>query len=81
MGFAHMPKDRPHFLESSSTSWSGRYGHSAVEYSNKIWIIGGDNGPSGNLNEVWNSSDGINWNQQTSLDNTTINHSSVVFDG
>ncbi len=51
--------------ESNSSSWSGRYGHAAVVYDDKIWVMGGNNS-SGDSKEVWYSTDGINWTQQTS---------------
>ena len=58
--------------ESNSASWSGRYGHAAVVYDNKIWVMGGNDNESGDSNEVWYSSNGKTW------DNSTI---SVTWDG
>ena len=48
-----------------TTMWSERYGHSAVVYDDKIWVMGGNNS-NGDSKEVWYSSDGISWTQQTS---------------
>jgi len=31
-----------------------------IEFDNKLWIMGG-NGPAGNTNDVWYTSDGYNW--------------------
>ena len=58
--------------ESNSASWSGRYGHAAVVYDDKIWVMGGNDNESGDSNEVWYSSNGKTW------DNSTI---SVTWDG
>jgi len=50
-------------LATSNAGWPPRNGHAAVVFNDKMWILGGiDNG--GNYkykNDVWYSSDGINW--------------------
>jgi len=67
----------------SSAQWSPRRGHTSVVYDNKMWIIGGAGIKSwdDNLNDVWYSTDGINWTQATSSAqwNKRSFHSSVVF--
>jgi hypothetical protein len=64
------------------TPWSGRYGHTSVVFDNKIWVIGGYDGGWPPRNDVWYSSDGINWTLAT--DNAPWSgrweHTSVVFD-
>lgn len=47
--------------------WSGRYGFGAVVYNNKMWVMGGilDWAPGTLTNDVWYSSDGINWTKAT----------------
>ncbi len=54
----------------SNAPFSKRYYHSSVVYDNKLWIIGGsgfsDNNEIEMYNDVWNSSDGINWVEVTS---------------
>jgi hypothetical protein len=50
----------------SSAPWSGRYGHTSVVFDNKIWVIGGYNG-NNLLNDIWYSSDGINWTLATNF--------------
>jgi hypothetical protein len=56
-----------------SQRWSARERIGAVVFNNKLWVIGGNsypsfgntNVPSAAYNDVWNSSDGINWTQVT----------------
>lgn len=61
-------------LETSDAEFSGRYDHTSIVYDSKIWVIAGKafdvpgrpaNGPYVDMNDVWNSSDGINWTQVT----------------
>ncbi|MDH5388608.1 MAG: hypothetical protein OEY06_09170 [Gammaproteobacteria bacterium] len=51
----------------SSKQFSNRYIHQAVNFNDgtgdKLWLIGGDGGSL--KNDVWSSSDGINWTQKT----------------
>jgi len=51
----------------ASASWAARWEHSAVVHDGKMWVMGGATGTdySGRLNDVWSSSDGINWTQAT----------------
>jgi hypothetical protein len=52
-----------------------------VVFDNKIWVLGGNNSPT-YLNDVWYSSDGVNWTQATA-DAWSSGHyygTSVVFD-
>jgi hypothetical protein len=48
--------------------WKARAFHSAIEHDGRIWIIGGGHwGKSPILyNDVWSSSDGINWEEHAS---------------
>lgn len=66
-----------------SASWDARTDHSSLVFNNKMWVIGGQNSsPSNNLkNDVWYSSDGINWNRATSNAPwlPRRGHASVVF--
>ena len=68
-----------------NASWLGRYGHAAVVYDNKIWIMGGNDNSSGDFKDVWTSSDGETWHDNTSTTNVTWSgmkeHSAQVFDG
>ena len=51
----------------ANAGWSARRGHTSIVFDNKIWVIGGvtlDNPPT-RYNDVWYSSDGINWTQAT----------------
>ena len=60
--------------------FTDRDSHSTVVFDNKVWVIGGWSG--GPKNDVWNSSDGINWTMAT--ENAEFSprsgHVSVVFD-
>jgi hypothetical protein len=38
----------------------------SVVYENKLWVGGGISGDLYYFNDVWNSSDGINWTEVTS---------------
>ncbi len=40
-----------------AASWSVRTLHQMVTFDNKMWVMGG-NGP---LNDIWHSTDGVNW--------------------
>ena len=74
----------------TDAAWSRRSNHSSVVFDNKIWLLGGNeskgdnnNPPGGRKNDVWYSTDGINWNTATTDAAWTPRHrhSSVVFDG
>ena len=74
----------------TDAAWSRRSNHSSVVFDNKIWLLGGNeskgannNPPGGRKNDVWYSTDGINWNTATTdaAWTTRHRHSSVVFDG
>ena len=75
-----------------SASWAPREHHTSVVYNGKIWIIGGVRyklfGVEGvdevlGFNDVWSSSDGVNWTQVTDSAPwpPRHGHSSVVYDG
>ena len=61
--------------------WSERDRHTSVVFDDKIWVLGGFDGTY--KNDVWYSSDGVNWNLATSNApwSPRFNHTSVVFDG
>lgn len=68
-------------LETAHAAWPAREGHQLVVFQNKIWIIGGVKygehhilpwlfggitvGKNQLFNDVWYSSDGINWKEAT----------------
>ncbi|MBN1516140.1 hypothetical protein JXA32_06190 [Candidatus Sumerlaeota bacterium] len=68
----------------ASAAFSGRRNHTCLVYNNKMWIIGGEYGYSygEEYNDVWSSSNGVDWTQETSNANFAARcmHSSVVFD-
>ena len=44
--------------------WHARIWFSALEYKNRMWVLGGwSNKPSQNWNDVWYSADGANWKE------------------
>ncbi|NUM36764.1 MAG: hypothetical protein HUU50_19650 [Candidatus Brocadiae bacterium] len=66
----------------ASTSAPTRQQHTSVVFDDKIWIIGGDDTNGSYLNDVWSSSDGINWTQVTAHASWPARqqHTSVLFD-
>ena len=65
-------------------AWSARSAASAVVFDGRIWIMGGMGAPEGtaHLNDVWYSSDGLDWEQATDYASwvSRAMHTSVVFD-
>lgn len=74
---------------SAITGEEGRFGHQALVYDNKLWVLGGwvvDGNGGGRRNDVWNSSDGVNWTQVRAHDPNTgfypsDEHQAIVYDG
>lgn len=51
---------------STSPRWEGREGHTLNVYNGKMYLMGGVNFVKRiTFNDVWSSSDGINWKQET----------------
>ncbi|MCB9932012.1 MAG: hypothetical protein H6841_01165 [Planctomycetes bacterium] len=70
--------------ETAAAAWSPRRGTAVVEYAGSLWLLGGSEPAYGiwGLNDVWTSSDGVNWTQQANAPwPTRYNHSAVVFNG
>ena len=69
----------------ATAAWSARNSHSSVVFDDKIWVLGGSITNSGeiNKNDVWHSTDGINWIEATTTADWSARRSpsSVVFDG
>ena len=61
--------------------WSRRRNHTSVVFQNKIWVLGGNDGSF--KNDVWSSSDGKTWTQETynARWSGRFRHTSVVFNG
>ena len=51
-----------------------RYGHAALVYNDKMWVIGGHSG-AGYANDVWWSTDGVTWTRATANAGWTARHS------
>ena len=49
-----------------SAPWSSRYGHAAVVFNGRLWILGGTETPQqgSQKNDVWSSADGITWREE-----------------
>jgi len=64
----------------NSIPWGSTGYHSTVIFNNKIWILGGYQGPY-RSNNIWSSSDGVNWNQVITSNcwSPRIGHISFVF--
>ncbi len=45
--------------------WTGRDYHAAVEFKGKMWILGGQDSSGKPQNDIWSSSDGVNWKRLT----------------
>jgi len=65
----------------TKSPFAERRNHSLIVYKNKLWLIGGIKNNGEILSDIWNSSDGINWNQVNSLNplQDIGQNSSVVF--
>ena len=51
----------------TSKLFDERTNHSLLVYKNKMWLIGGINNAGEILSDIWNTSDGIHWQQVRSL--------------
>ncbi len=72
-----------------TAAWLGREGHTSLVYDNKMWVIGGCGYGRGEYgihriyeNDVWYSTDGINWTQATANApwSGRWDHTSLVYD-
>jgi len=69
----------------ANAPFAKRSSHTSVVFDDKLWVIGGSdrvNGENIKFNDVWQSSDGINWAQVTAEApfSKRSSHTSVVFD-
>ncbi|MDH3343248.1 MAG: hypothetical protein OEM07_05955, partial [Gammaproteobacteria bacterium] len=70
-------------LVTANAAFSARYSHQAVSFDNgngeKLWLTGGDDGNY--KNDVWSSSDGKNWLQETThaVFSARSDHQTVTF--
>ena len=53
--------------ETPNAPFSGRVYHEAVAFDGFIYIIGGEDVIPSRLNDIWRSSDGVNWTQVTTV--------------
>ncbi|MDD2716054.1 MAG: DUF5050 domain-containing protein [Candidatus Wallbacteria bacterium] len=61
--------DGTNWSQNADAAWPKRYGHGSLVFNGKIWVLGGITKTITNLdlyaNDVWYSSDGLNWSQAT----------------
>jgi hypothetical protein len=74
--------------ETPSAGFSPRNSFGAVVYNNgttgnRMWVIGGETGTGVFANDVWSSSDGVNWSPETPSANFSARggHAVVAFNG
>ncbi|GIR31514.1 MAG: hypothetical protein CM15mP45_08100 [Deltaproteobacteria bacterium] len=66
----------------TTTMWSGRENHVSLRFKGKMWVIGGGNSTNSyGINDVWSSSTGLTWDNQTLTNafSTRLGHAGVVF--
>jgi hypothetical protein len=67
----------------ANAPWAPRGWHTSLVFNNRMWIIGGasDINVGASLDDVWSSSDGVNWTQMTSNASwgNRAFHASMVF--
>ena len=63
--------------------FDNRRNHSLLTYKGKMWLIGGINDDNEILSDIWNTEDGMHWNQVRSLSPLTEigQNNSIVFKG
>ncbi|MEM9424540.1 MAG: hypothetical protein AAF975_07125, partial [Spirochaetota bacterium] len=73
-------------VTSTGSKWSARSRHQVVSAASKIWIMGGkaisNNGITLQANnEVWTSTDGVSWTQESDADWSARDwHQAVIYD-
>ncbi|MFS4455391.1 Kelch repeat-containing protein [Maribacter sp. 2304DJ31-5] len=74
-------------METDDPGFPSRRSHTTIVFDDKMFVIGGLNANQGSgfgdLNDVWSSSDGVNWEIET-VDadfSPRWGHSSIVYDG
>ncbi len=72
--------EAPHTTD-NNIRWTPRYAHASTVFNNKMWVMGGKD-QNGLLNDVWSSTDGKKWTQETSEATwkPRSQHTTVVFD-
>ena len=61
------------WIKATTAPWAARFAAGGVVFNNKMWIFGGTRNTPGagkvptatGFDDVWNSSDGVNWSQAT----------------
>ncbi|WP_197496160.1 Kelch repeat-containing protein [Maribacter hydrothermalis] len=65
----------------TSNQFDNRKNHSLLVFKDKMWLIGGINNAGEILSDIWNTTDGIHWNNVKSLNPLTDigQNNSIVF--
>lgn len=65
-----------------SAQFSKRYSHTSVSFKGKLWVLGGTIHSIGGFDDVWQSTDGINWIElgEDVLIRPKRKHASVIYD-
>ncbi len=71
--------------ETPAAQWTGRAHHTTAVFNGKLWVIGGWSFQPPvfyAFNDVWSSTDGVNWTQEVAAANWSprSTHATVVFD-
>lgn len=65
--------------------FGGRYGHAVTVFNDRLWLVAGESGryPGEVTNDVWSSTDGENWVQETPNAgfSARLGHTLTVFNG
>lgn len=69
----------------ATPAWGVRADHASASFSNRMWIMGGRGGPmtADQKNDVWSSTDGVTWTQETADAGWSerYGHTCAVFNG
>jgi hypothetical protein len=58
-------------------TWEQRHVFNSYVYNGKMWVIGGDLNQGHYQNDIWNTSDGVNWNYVSNIPSTPANLSTL----
>jgi len=62
-------------IATTTAAFGNVFAHSTVVFDNKMWVIGGSN-----LNQVWSSTNGINWSLESTIPVNSVYKPAVVYD-
>ncbi len=66
----------------TGSGFTARSGHAAIVFDDQLWVMGGSDGSNGYLNDIWSSTDGIDWTPQgTASWSVRADHTAAFLDG